>query len=179
MPTPEKATIIEAMTEKLRQSRAAVLLQTEGLTVGEMQELRRRLRAARIELIVIKNTLLRIASERASYKDLSAILNGPTSIALSAEDEVAAAKTISEYMRQVKTGKPVVIKAGILDNAPISAAQVEALAKVPPRDQLRAEVVGAIQGPLSQTYGVLSAPLRDLINVLEARIRELGGEPAA
>ena len=79
----------------------------------------------------------------------------------------------------VATGKPVVIKAGILDNAPISVAQVEALAKVPPRDQLRAEVVGAIQGPLSQTYGVLTAPLRDLINVLEARIRALGGEAAA
>jgi large subunit ribosomal protein L10 len=179
MPTPAKATIIEEMTEKLKQSRAAVLLQTEGLTVAEMQELRRRLRTAGIELIVIKNTLLRIASERASYKDLSGILTGPTSIALSVEDEVAPAKTISEYMRQVKTGKPVVIKAGILDNAPISAAQVEALAKVPPRDQLHAEVVGAVQGPLSQTYGVLSAPLRDLINVLEARIRVLGGDTAA
>lgn len=179
MPTPAKAAIIEEMTEKLKRSRSAVLLQTEGLTVAEMQELRRRLRAARIELIVIKNTLLRIASERASFKDLSSFLNGPTSIALSDEDEVSPAKTISDYMRQVKTGKPVVIKAGILEHAPISAAQVEVLAKVPPRDQLRAEVVGAIQGPLSQTYGVLSAPLRDLINVLEARIRELGGEAAA
>ena len=53
---------------------------------------------------------------------------------------------------------------------------MDALAKVPPREQVHAEVVGAIQGPLSQTYGVLSAPLRDLINVLEARIRQLGGE---
>jgi len=178
MPTPAKAAIIDEMTEKLKLSRAAVLLQTEGLTVTEMQELRQRLRAAKVELYVVKNTLLRIASERAAYKDLSGILNGPTSIALSTEDELAPAKTISDYMRQVKTAKPVVIKAGILENGPISAAQVEVLAKAPPREQIRAEVVGSIQGPLSQTVGVLTAPLRDLINVLEARIRELGGEAA-
>ena len=173
MPTPAKAAIIDEMTEKLKQSRAAVLLQTEGLTVAEMQELRRRLRAAGVELYIVKNTLLRIASERASYGDLSSILQGPTSIALSAEDEIAPAKIIAEYMRQVRTGKPIVIKAGILENAPISAAEVDVLSKVPPREQVRAEVVGAIQGPLSQTFGVISAPLRDLINVLEARIRQL------
>jgi large subunit ribosomal protein L10 len=81
-------------------------------------------------------------------------------------------------MRQVRTGKPIVVKAGILENSPISAAEVDALAKVPPREQVHAEVVGAIAGPLNQTYGVLTAPLRDLINVLEARIRQMGGEAA-
>jgi large subunit ribosomal protein L10 len=178
MPTEAKAAVIDEMTEKLKQARAAVLLQTEGLTVAEMQELRRRLRAAGVELYVVKNTLLRIASERASYQDLSNILKGPTSIALSFEDEIAPAKTVFDYMRQVRTGKPIVIKAGILENSPISAAEVDALAKVPPREQVYAGVVGAIAGPLNQTYGVLTAPLRDLINVLEARIRQLGGEAA-
>ncbi len=178
MPTQAKAAVIDEMTEKLKASRAAVLLQTEGLTVAEMQELRKRLRAAKVELYVVKNTLLRIASERAAYQDISSILTGPTSIALSTEDELAPAKTISEYMRQVKTSKPVVVKAGILENSPISAAEVDALSKVPPRDQVRAEVVGSIQGPLSQTYSVINAPLRDLINVLEARIRELGDAAA-
>jgi len=173
MPTPAKAAVIDEMTEKLKQVRAAVLLQTEGLTVAEMSELRRRLSAHKVELHVIKNTLLRIASERAEYQDLSGVLAGQTTIALSYEDEVAPAKTINEYLRQVKTGKPVTIKAGILERGPISAAQVDALAKVPPREQLWAEVVGAIHGPLNQTYGVLTAPLRDLINVLEARIRQL------
>lgn len=173
MPTPAKAAVIDEMTEKLKHVRAAVLLQTEGLTVAEMSELRRRLSAQKVELHVVKNTLLRIASERAEYRDLSGVLAGQTTIAISYEDEIAPAKTINEYLRQVKTGKPVVIKAGILERGPISAAQVDALAKVPPREQLRAEVVGAIHGPLNQTYGVLTAPLRDLINVLEARIRQL------
>jgi large subunit ribosomal protein L10 len=179
MPTPAKATVIDEMTEKLDQTKGAVLLSTEGLTVAEMAELRRRLSAAGVELHVVKNTLLRIASERAQYRDLSAVLNGQTTIAISVQDEVAAAKAISDYLRAVKTAKPITIKAGILERGPIPTAQVEVLAKVPPRDQLRAQVVGAIQGPLSETYSVLSAPLRDFIYTLEARIQQLGGEAAA
>lgn len=179
MPTEAKATVIEEMAQKLDQTKAAVLLSTEGLTVAEMAELRRRLSAAGVELHVVKNTLLRIASERAQYHDISALLNGQTTIALSLLDEVAPAKAVSDYLRTVRTGKPITIKAGILDRAPIPTAQVEALAKVPPRDQLRAQVVGAIQGPLSETYSVLIAPLRDVIYTLEARIQQLGGESAA
>jgi len=95
------------------------------------------------------------------------------------DDEVTPAKLVSDYLRTARTGKPAAIKAGILERSPLTAAQVADLAKTPSKDQLRAQIVGAIQGPMSQTYGVISAPLRDLINVLEARIRELGGEPAA
>ncbi len=179
MPTQAKAAAIEELIDKLKRSRSAVLLQTEGLTVAEISELRRRLSAANVELHVVKNTLLRIASERAQYQDLSKVLNGQTSIAISYDDEIAPAKTISDYLRTVRTAKPVTVKAGILEKGPITPQQVEALAKVPPRDQLHAQVVSTIHGPLNQTYGVLTAPLRDLINILEARIRQLGGEPAA
>jgi large subunit ribosomal protein L10 len=178
MPTAAKAQTIEEMAEKLKRARGAVLLKTEGLTVAEMTDLRRKLTANKIDLQVIKNTLLRIAAERAEYQDLSSLLSGQTAIALGYEDELTAAKTIADYLRTARTGKPVTIKAGILERAPISTKQVEDLAKIPPRDQLHAQVVGTIHGPLNQTYTLLTAPLRDLINVLEARIRQLGGEPA-
>jgi large subunit ribosomal protein L10 len=179
MPTAAKAQLIEEMAEKLGRARGAVLLQTEGLTVAEAQDLRRKLRAQGIELHVIKNTLLRKASEAAHYQDLSALLVGQTAIALSYDDEVASARAITDYLKTAKTAKPVKVKAGILERGPISAKQVEDLAKVPSRDQLRAQVVGTFMGPLNQTYGVLSAPLRDLVNVLEARIRQLGEGAAA
>jgi len=179
MPTPAKGALIKEMTEKLTRSRSAVLLKTEGLTVAEMQEFRRRLRTAGVELHVIKNTLLRIASEQASYSDISALLRDQTAIALGYDDEVAPAKAITDYLRTARTSKPVTIKAGILEHAPITTQQVEDLAKIPPRDQLRATVVGTLQGPLSQTYSILTAPLRDLVFTLEARIRQLGGEGAA
>lgn len=179
MPTPAKAAAIEALADKLRRATAAVLLQTEGLSVAEMTDLRRRLGASQIELHVVKNTLLRIASERAQLQDLSALLRGQTAIAIGYGDEVTPAKSISDYLRTARTGKPVIIKAGILERAPIPASQVEELAKIPPRDQLRASVFGTIQSPLNQTYGLLTAPLRDLVYTLEARIRQLDGEPAA
>jgi len=179
MPTPAKGALIKEMTEKLTRSRSAVLLKTEGLTVAEMQEFRRRLRASGVELHVIKNTLLRISAEQAHYSDLSALLREQTAIALGYGDEVTPAKAIIEYLRTARTGKPITIKAGILEHAPITTQQVEDLAKIPPRDQLRAQVVGTLQGPLSQTYSIISAPLRDLVFTLEARIRQLGGEAAA
>ncbi|MGH2516600.1 MAG: 50S ribosomal protein L10 [Ktedonobacterales bacterium] len=178
MPTDAKAALIEGLTEKLKRTRSAVLLQTEGLTVAEISEMRRRLNNSGVELHVVKNTLLRIASERAEFQDLSALLTGQTTLALSYDDDVAPAKAVTEFLRAVKTAKPVTIKAGILERGPISPAQVDVLSKVPSRDQLRGQVVGTVMGPLNQTYGVLNAPLRDLINVLEARIRQMG-EPAA
>ena len=178
MPTAAKASVIEEMTEKLDRAKSAVLLRTEGLTVAEITEFRRRLSANNVEVHVIKNTLLRIASERAGYKDLTSLLTGQTTIALGFDDEVAAAKTITDYLRTARTGKPMAVKAGILERAPISAEQVSDLAKIPPRDQLRATVVGSIQAPLSHTYSIISAPLRELVYVLDARIRQLGGEAA-
>jgi large subunit ribosomal protein L10 len=179
MPTEEKGALIDEMQEKLERARGAVLLTTQGLTVAEVTDLRRKLRAAGLELHVIKNTLLRIASERAHYQDLSELLHGQTAIALSFDDEIAAAKAVMDYLKAARTGKPVTIKAGILELAPISAKQVEDLAKIPGKDQLRGQVVGTIHGPLNQLYGLLTAPMRDLVNVLEARVRQLGGDQAA
>lgn len=179
MPTSAKASEIDALVAQLERMRAAVLMRTEGLTVAEITDLRRRLGTQNIELHIVKNTLLRIAAERAEYGDISEYLKGQTTIAMGFDDEVAPAKLVSDYLRTARTGRPATIKAGILERSPLSAAQVADLAKTPPRDQLRAQIVGAIQGPMSHAYGVISAPLRDLINVLEARIRELGGEPAA
>jgi large subunit ribosomal protein L10 len=179
MPTQAKAQEIDELVAQLERLRAAVLMRTEGLTVAEITDLRRKLGAQNVELHVVKNTLLRIAAERAGYQDISEYLQGQTTIAMGFDDEVAPAKLVSDYLRTARTGKPAAIKAGILERGALTAAQVADLAKTPSKDQLRAQIVGAIQGPMSQTYGVISAPLRDLINVLEARIRELGGEPAA
>jgi large subunit ribosomal protein L10 len=178
MPTEAKAGIIAYLTERLRRMRSAVLLQTQGLTVAEMADLRTKMRANGIDVQVAKNTLLRIASEQAQLDNLEPILHGQTTIAVGYGDEVSVAKAVADYVRTVRTAHPITVKAGILGRTPISAQQVDALAKTPPRAQLHAEVVGALEGPLSQTYGVVSAPLRELVNVLEARIRQLGGEAA-
>lgn len=179
MPTEAKAAVISDLIDRLRRMHAAVLMQTQGLTVAEMSDFRRRLSAAGIEVHVAKNTLLRIASEQAELANLEPILHGQTTIAIGYGDEVAVAKSVSDFITTSRMAHPITIKAGILGKQPIGAAEVTALAKTPPREQLHAELVGAIHGPLNQMYGVLTAPMRDLINTLESRIRQLGGETEA
>src|SRR5712692_10282449 len=103
MPTQAKAEKIEALTEKLRRATVAILVQTQGLKVKDMNELRSKMRAARVEFQIAKNTLLRIATERNNMTELDkSIFNGQTAIALSYGDEVAAAKAVADYTRTSK-----------------------------------------------------------------------------
>src|SRR5947209_8201707 len=176
MPTQAKAEKIDELTEKLGRATVAILVQTQGLKVKDMNELRSKMRAAKIEFQIAKNTLLRIASERNNMTELDkSIFNGQTAVAFGYDDEVAAAKAVADY---TQTSKIVVLKSGILGGHTLTAAEVEDLAKIPGgKNYAKAQVVGIIQGPLSSTYGLLTAPLRDLCYVLQAHAEQLNGEP--
>ena len=174
MPTQAKAEKLEELTEKLSRATVAILVQTQGLTVKDMGDLRTKMRAARLEFQVAKNTLLRIASERNNMTELDkSIFNGQTSVAFGYDDEVAAAKAVADYVRGSKIA---VLKSGILGGRALSADQVEGLGKIPGgKLQTKAEVVGTVQGPLASTYGLLTAPLRDLCYVLQAHAEQVNG----
>ena len=175
MPTQAKSEKIDELTEKLGRSTIAILVQTQGLKVKDMTELRNKMRAAKLEFQIAKNTLLRIATERNNMTELDkSIFNGQTAIALSYDDEVAAAKTVTDYTHMSKI---VVLKSGILGGRKLTADQVEDLAKIlGGKNYAKAQVVGVIQGPLATTYGLLTAPLRDLCYVLQAHAEQLNGE---
>jgi large subunit ribosomal protein L10 len=174
MPTQEKAQKIEELTGKLGRAAVTILVQTQGLKVKDMTELRNKMRAANLEFIVVKNTLLRIATERNNMTELDkSIFNGQTAIALSYQDEVVAAKVVADY---VQSSKIVTLKSAILGGHALTADQVERLAKIPGgKNYAKAQVVGVIQGPLATTYSLLTAPLRDLCYVLQARADQLNG----
>jgi len=174
MPTQAKAEKIEELTEKLGRAAVTILVQTQGLTVKDMTDLRNRMRAAKIEFQVAKNTLLRIATERNNMTGVDkGIFNGQTAVALGYEDEVATAKVVSDYVR---TSKIAVLKSGILGGRTLTADQVENLARIPGgKNYARAQVVGTIQGPMSTTYSLLTAPMRDLCYVLQAHADQLNG----
>lgn len=178
MPTQAKAEKLEELTEKLSRATVAILVQTQGLTVKDMGELRGKMRAAKLEFQVAKNTLLRIASERNNMTELDkGIFNGQTAIAFGYDDEVAAAKVVTDYVRGSKIA---VLKSAILGGRALNADQVEGLGKIPGgKLQAKAEVVGTVQGPLGSTYGLLTAPLRDLCYVLQARAEQVNGETPA
>lgn len=174
MPTQAKAEKIDELTEKLSRASVTILVQTQGLKVKDMNELRGKMRAAKLEFQVAKNTLLRIATERNNMSELDKnIFNGQTAVAISYDDEVSAAKIVSDYVR---TSKVVVLKSAILGGRALTAEQVDSLGKLPGgKLQAKAEVVGTAQGPLASAYGLFTAPLRDLCYVLQARAEQLNG----
>lgn len=174
MPTQVKSEKIVELADKLKRASVIILVQTQGLKVKDMNELRAKMRAARIEFQITKNTLLRIASERNNMDELDkSIFNGQTAVAFSYDDEVAAAKAVNDY---VQTSRIVVLKSGILGGRNLSPQQVESLAKMPGgKTQVKAQVVGTIQGPAAGLVGLFNAPLRDLCYVLQARADQLQG----
>ncbi|SRR5579883_45781 len=178
MPTQAKAEKIEELVEKLGRAKIAILLQTQGLTVKDMSELRGKMRTAKLELQVTKNTLLRIASERNNMTELDkSIFNGQSTVAFGYDDEVAAAKAVTDYTRNSKVA---VLKSGILGGRALNADQLENLAKIPGgKTESQAQIVGVLQGPLSTTYSLLTAPLRDLCYVLQAHAEQLNGGTTA
>jgi large subunit ribosomal protein L10 len=178
MPTPQKTEKIEELTEKLGRATIAILVQTQGLTVKDMTDLRDKMRTAKLEFQVAKNTLLRIASERNKMDALDkGIFNGQTSVAFGYDDEVAAAKAVNDY---IQSQKVAVLKSAILGGRALDAQAVEGLAKIiGGKIQSKAQLVGTIQGPLASTYGLLTAPLRDLCYILQARAEQINGENAA
>lgn len=177
MPTAEKAEVIDELTEKLRQSKGAVLLDYRGLTVAAITNLRRDLSRDEVEFHVAKNTLLRIAAERAEVDISPDLLEGPTAVAFGMRDEVSPAKALTEFARR---NRVVSVKGGLVGGRTFTVQQVERLAELPSRETLLAQLLGALQAPMSQTLGVLQAPAREIAGLAEAlRAKREGGEAAA
>ena len=171
MPTEAKARAIDDIAQKLRDSKVAIFTNYRGLTVKDMADQRGRIRPAKVEYQVVKNTLARFAAEKADIEaDLSAVLDGPTAIGFGYDDVVQAAKAINDYAR---TSRVFEIKAGLLENRLLSAAEITSLATLPAKPQLQAQVLGTMTAPIQNLLSVLNGTSRNLMNVLAARQREL------
>ncbi|NLW17306.1 MAG: 50S ribosomal protein L10 [Firmicutes bacterium] len=164
----EKQAVVQELVEQLGQAKGAVLTDFKGINVNKLTDLRRQLRKEGVEFKVVKNTLAKRAADELGYAELHSYLEGPTAIAFSHEDPVAPAKTISEF---IKANKMLEIKAGLVEGKVISLAEVQALADLPSREVLIAQVVGAMAAPMSGLVNVLQGPIRKLVYALEA-IRE-------
>ncbi len=136
-----------------------------GLNVHNVTELRRRLRRAGVEYLVVKNTLALRALAGAKIAGLDAHFAGPTAVALTAADAAAAAKVLTEFAKEFQ--KPAV-KAAVVDGQEVSPAQVKRLAQLPPREVLLSELAGALNAPLSGFVGVLSGLLSTFVGAVEA-----------
>jgi large subunit ribosomal protein L10 len=168
----EKARVIEGLTEKLRGG-SVVLVDYQGMDVGQSTQLRARSREAGVEFVVAKNTLTRRAADEAGVEELSEYLVGPTALAFS-EDPVASAKLMAEFANQVES---FVLKGGLLEGGRVlDEAGVVALSRLPGREQLLAQVVGGISSPLTGLVNVLNNTVQGLVIALNQIAEQKGAQ---
>jgi large subunit ribosomal protein L10 len=171
MDRAEKERLVAELTERLKATETMIVADYRGLTVSEIDELRTKLLEHGARFSVVKNRLTKLAAESAGVDALLALLEGPTAIAFleTDGDPVAVAKALDDASKS----EVLVIKGGLLDGAEIAADDVKRLAKLPPTDTLRAQLVGALAGSLTTVVGLFAAPMRDIVGVIDARIRQL------
>ncbi len=171
MPQPRavKEQIVRDLTTRLKETESVYLTDLTGLDVGEVTELRSRLRAESVECRVIKNTLTRLAVEGAGLPDLGDTLDGPTALVLS-NDPVAPAKVLIDFGKEHEDRPRV--KGGFLTGEIIDAAQAETLARLPGRDELLARTVGGIAAPITGLVFTLSGVLGGLVRTVSAISRQ-------
>ena len=142
----QKKQVVAQLSERLEKSIAGVVVEYKGITVADDTAMRKELREAGVEYTVVKNTLLKLAIANTELNGLDAVLEGTTAIATSADDYVAAARILSKFADSHKNFE---IKNGFIDKEVIGLEKISGLAKLPSREILLANVLGAFQAPIS------------------------------
>lgn len=162
----EKKAVVAALEEKLKSAASGVLVDYKGITVAEDTELREELRKNGVDYGVVKNTLVRFALDDAGLNELDDVLHGTTALAVSAEDPIAPMRVINKFSKKFN-GEKFIIKAGFMDGKVLPLNDIMALADLPSKEVL-----------LAQMMGTMLAPITKLAIVIKA-IAENGGASAA
>ena len=165
MPSPKNIQLLKLLQEKLRQAKATVLADYRGLTVDQLTELRQKVREAGGELMVAKNTLLRLALQSQSLPTPDDQLTGPTIVLFAYEDEIAPLKALSDFAKQYDLPK---LKAGLLYNELLTTDRLNQLAKLPGKKELLARFTRLVNAPRVNLVFALRANLQNLVLVLKA-----------
>lgn len=165
MPTSQKEGLVVEIKDRLNDAGALLIADYRGLTVKEMQELRKLLRATGSELKVYKNSLAEIAIRELALPNLDAYLAGPTAIIFTGEDPVAPAKALTTF---AKTHKALELKGGLVENQVVDAAGVKAIATLPSRDELIAKLLGTMLNPIVGFARVLNGPVEAFARTVAA-----------
>ena len=174
MPKPEKVQEVEQLREAIEQAGNFFLVEFIGLTVSAMTALRGAIIDAGGRLRVVKNTLLRRAlQELGIAESFDEVLHGPTALLLCGEDPIGPAKAVVDFAKE--NGVDVRLKAGYVEGRALAADEAEAVAKLPSKIELQAQLLGLLMGPMQELVGILNAAPAELTYVLQAKIDEEGG----
>jgi len=174
MKKEEKTALVDDLKARLGRASLALVSEYKGMTAGEAADVRRRLRAVRGEMRVAKNTLVRRAIEGTEYAGLGEKLGGPVGLILSFEDPVEIAKTVVGF----NLGDKFKLRGGVLGGKPLTPEEIQALATLPPREVVMAQLLGLLQAPATRLVRLLNEPGSMLARAIDA-IGKKNGEGAA
>ena len=159
MPTEAKQATVAELKDELSKARTTIVADYRGLSVSDIQSVRRNLRGEGITYRVVKNRLAKIAAQEAGSGELNELLVGPSALAMGSGDEVTIART---FLDAIKPFRQVAVRGAVLSGKRVDADAVARLATLPTRDVLLGQLAGGIVAPLSSMASLLAAPLRNL-----------------
>jgi large subunit ribosomal protein L10 len=176
MPNAQKQLVISELRDIVTQSKGAILTDYRGLTVADVTNLRKKLRAVDAEYHIVKNTLFKIAVGEEAGAQLDTLLTGPTAIAFAKGDIVPTSKAVIDFLTALK--KPdIKLKGGYIDGKIYNVADVTTLSKLPPKEQIIAQLLGSLNAPASNLVGTLNSIIGEFVRTIQA-IADKQGAPA-
>lgn len=172
---PEKTGIVSDLAEKLNRSPFLLVTDYQRMKVDQFGELRNRLYPAGAEIRVVKNTFLRRAMADSGMPDVAGQLTGQTAVVMGDTDVAPIAKILKTFAAEFKVAG---LKVGVIDKSVLSTAEVEALAELPSREVLLAQLLGLLLSPATQLVRLLNEPGASLARLLNAKAQKEGGAPA-
>ena len=166
----EKKFISAEYAQRLSQSPFFLVVDYRGLSVGQFNELRKRLAKANAELHVVKNTLFRVAAKEVGLADLGGTLSGQLAVVTGKKDFAAAAKVLKSYQAEFEKPK---LQFAYIGSKALTAAEVRVIAELPPLDVLQGKILGMLQAPAQKLVAVINTPATQLTRVLQARSEQV------
>jgi large subunit ribosomal protein L10 len=163
MPSQQKSKAVQELEKEARELKGLIITSFKSLKTVEFNEMRAKLRPLKGEYRVVKNSLTRIALKNAGMSELADMLQGPTAIVMERGDAIATAKAVFEF---AKTHENLKVQGGYFDGKVVSDKQLKAIASLPSKEVLLAQLLGTLQAPMVNLVSVLQAPMRDLVGVL-------------
>jgi large subunit ribosomal protein L10 len=171
----DKESLVGALHSKLDSASAIVITEYRGLKAGDLVKLRRSLRDAKVEVVVVKNSLLRRAAVGTQAEGLVSELAGPTAIALGYGEAIEAAKLLA---KGEKDFEPFNLGGGVIEKSVLDASGVAAVAKLPGRTEMQSQFAGALEGVVAEFAFVVEAVIREFVGLVEAKVEADGGAAA-
>jgi len=175
-PTAHKEQQVEELRDLLSRATISISTNYRGLSVAEMTALRRRMRDAGVDVRVVKNTLFRLAAERAGEPKVAEIAQGPSAIVFGFGDVAAPARSVQEYIRTARNA--LTVTAAYIDGQLLGPAALGDIANLPSKEQLLTDFMGGLRSPIASFAGLMSGTIQKFAGLVDARIQQLEGAAA-